>query len=98
MEYFGLWIDDTLETGSCRGEPRSTTYNNPVLSSMPDFKIDTVEVWNIQDREKDDRLLDKESRHSVLDTGIGESALLEMAGKTMYSKDVKEQKIDFDYV
>jgi hypothetical protein len=98
MDYFGLWIDPSLESGSCRAQPTSSTFNSPLLSSTQDFQIETVEVWVTKEKETDERLLDKTARLSVLDTGIGETSLLEMAGRTMYSKDVKEQKIDFDYV
>ena len=92
LDYFALWIKDDFEHGSCRSEPLSTTYSNPLLSSTPDFEIDSVEVWGVLELQLDDRLIDKH-KSSVLDQ-IGEAEFLEMAGKTMYSKDIPREPVD----
>ena len=48
FDYFGLWIDDTFNTGHSKAAPKSTTYNSPQLSAAPEFEVDTIEVWGIQ--------------------------------------------------
>jgi len=89
INYFALFLSQDFENGMCRSEPFSSTFYNPMLSSCADFKIAEVEVWSVRDIEKDDRLLSKEdAKKSILDGNSIESSILEMAGKTMHSKNL----------
>jgi len=49
QENFFAWaIDDSFDTGTCRGEP-NTTFGCPILSSTPDFDVDIVEAWEVKE-------------------------------------------------
>ncbi|KAJ3042754.1 hypothetical protein HK097_001908 [Rhizophlyctis rosea] len=89
LDYFGLWIDSSFERGHSRGDPRSTTYDNPRLSGSAEFEVDFVEAWLIKPKEVDDRLVDDRKKGSILGNTEAE-ALLEMGGKTMVSKGYRE--------
>ncbi|KAI9102526.1 TLD-domain-containing protein, partial [Phlyctochytrium arcticum] len=89
MEYFGLWIGETFE-GCSKASPRSTTYDNPMLSGSQDFVIDSIEAWLVKPKEVDDRLIQKRGgKTSVLNTSEA-AAMLEMGGHRMYSKEIGE--------
>lgn len=45
FNYFGLWINETFETGHSKAKPLSTTYNSPQLSMNEEFKVARVEAW-----------------------------------------------------
>ncbi|RKO82995.1 TLDc domain-containing protein, partial [Blyttiomyces helicus] len=44
MEYFGLWIDASFESGHSKAHPRSSTYGNLRLSGREEFSIDYGEL------------------------------------------------------
>jgi len=49
QERFFAWaIDDSFDTGTCRGTP-NTTFGCPILSSSPDWDVDVVEVWEVRE-------------------------------------------------
>jgi hypothetical protein len=57
-----------------------------MFSEEMDFQVDTVEVWRIGPKpESGDGV-----QGSVLDNSAADQALLEMAGKKMHSKDLRE--------
>lgn len=87
VDYFALFIDESFEFGSCKGD-LSSTFNNPLLSTCERFVIDFVEVWIVQGVIKN---IVKEK--SVLDDEIT-SNFLEMAGKKLYSKDLREPVLE----
>ncbi|KAI8926677.1 TLD-domain-containing protein [Entophlyctis helioformis] len=89
MDYFGLFVESSFEAGHSMAQPRSTTFGSPQLSQESRFLIDYVEVWCVKQQERDDRLVDpKANKASIL--GDSENmAFLEMAGKTVYSKQLR---------
>ncbi|XP_036441240.1 MTOR-associated protein MEAK7 [Colossoma macropomum] len=86
--YFGLWLDYDFGRGHSRARPRCTTYGSPQLSGDEDFTVDTVEVWGVglppEEQEQD------ENKRSVLDADPEVQAIMEMTGKTLYSKVLRE--------
>lgn len=79
MEYFGLFLNTDL-CGRCDAEPRSTTYNNPVLSCKKEFTVKSLEIISI---------VKKESLNDVHDSILQneqEAAFLEISGKTLYGR------------
>eukprot|EP00842_Homolaphlyctis_polyrhiza_P004095 jgi/Hompol1/4687/HPOL_003810-RA len=93
IEFFALWLDAGLDQGSCKARPVSTTFGSPPLSQQEDFTIEHIEVYCLQKVEKDDRLVDSNPSGSILNH-IESMAILEMAGKKMYSKDVRDPELD----
>lgn len=78
MEYFGLFLNTDL-CGRCDAEPRSTTYNNPVLSCKKEFTVKSIEIISI---------LKKESENEIHDSILNneeDAAFLEISGKTLYT-------------
>lgn len=95
FDFFGFWIDHDFINGHSKGI--SITYNSPSLcGSLPEYKIDTIEVWCIKEKEVDERLIKQErNKASALDRKE-DMALLEMCGVKLYSKDVRDKpKIEF---
>eukprot|EP00056_Hartaetosiga_gracilis_P003712 m.66342 g.66342 ORF g.66342 m.66342 type:complete len:449 (-) comp11553_c0_seq1:2896-4242(-) len=90
MDFFGLFISSDFQHGHCKGAP-SSTYKNPPLSQEQEFIIDKVEVWKVGGTEgvrgKDGEWGD--STNSILNNRSQENSLLEMAGKTLHSKDIR---------
>ncbi|KAF9967218.1 hypothetical protein BGZ70_010372 [Mortierella alpina] len=77
LRYFGLWLASDFQTGQSAAEPLCSTFQSPRLSKQQNFKLDEVE----------DR--DEEPKHSAMDAHPDAVALLEMANRKMYSKDVR---------
>ncbi len=95
LEYFGLWIDGDFETGHSKAQPTSTTYGNPQLSASEVFVLDHVEVWCVKQPERDERSVNGGAKkggkgRSALDKHADVVEMLEMAGRKMYSKDVRD--------
>ncbi|KAJ3108003.1 hypothetical protein HDU97_002583 [Phlyctochytrium planicorne] len=94
LEFFGLWVDAQLDKGHCRGNP-SSTYENPPLAGLEEFLLDTIECLLVKPKEVDDRLIDKKKgKKSVLNYENADTSLLEMGGRTFYSKNVQPPKPD----
>ena len=57
-----------------------------------DFDLDFVEAWVVKEKEVDPNMMPEKSKNqkSILDANIEDSAILEMSGRRMYSKEVKE--------
>ncbi|KAI9031277.1 TLD-domain-containing protein [Hyaloraphidium curvatum] len=91
MDFFALWISAAnFYKGHSKGNP-STTFNSYPLTKDLDFELEFVEAWVVKEKEVDPNLLpEKSNKRSILDTNIEDSAILEMSGRKMYSKDVKE--------
>ncbi|KAH6587230.1 hypothetical protein BASA50_001363 [Batrachochytrium salamandrivorans] len=88
--FFGLWISSLFDRGSSMAKPLSTTFGNPQLSKQEEYEIDFVEVWCIKTIEVDDRLVPSTKTGASILGHVESAALLEMAGKTMYAKDLQE--------
>lgn len=52
MNYFGLWIDYTFNSGHSKAVPKCTTYGSPQLSKSPEFIVDSIEVWAVGPEKK----------------------------------------------
>ncbi|KAJ3090031.1 hypothetical protein HK102_004857 [Quaeritorhiza haematococci] len=95
LDYFGLWLDANFETGHSKANPVSTTYSNTRLSNKEEFKIQYVEAWCIEEKQIDeDSEPGGKTKMSILDGNTDASALLEMGGRRMYSKEVREPNLD----
>lgn len=49
LEYFGLFLDDKLQSGHSKAHPLCSTYSSPCLSSSEYFEIDDIEVWLVKE-------------------------------------------------
>jgi len=70
-EFFTWSIAEDFETGKCRGNP-SSTYGCPPISSVEDWNLDYVEVWEVKELtdltyEQEKILKKKNKAKSVLD-------------------------------
>ncbi|KAJ3071954.1 hypothetical protein HDU98_004519 [Podochytrium sp. JEL0797] len=89
FDYFGVWIDPSLESGKCCAEPTSSTFQSPKMDALGTreggFGIDDVQVLLVEPKEVDERLVpDKKGKGGIVNSNPVESALLEMAGKEMH--------------
>ncbi|KAF9420469.1 hypothetical protein BGZ94_009109 [Podila epigama] len=93
LRYFGLWLASDFQSGQSAAEPYCSTYNSPRLSKEQNFKLDEMEVWQIHPSiiERDEA-----PKHSAMDTHPDAVALLEMANRKMYSKDVRAPENVYD--
>jgi hypothetical protein len=89
IDYFGWFVSHDVEKGHSMAQPISTTYGNPQLTKEQIFRVDQLEVWCIVNRDTESIAYKK----SVLDNP-DMVAILEMSGKTMYSKQVKDEPVD----
>ncbi|KAG0243894.1 hypothetical protein BGW41_001083 [Actinomortierella wolfii] len=86
FRYFGLWLASDFTNGHSAAEPTCSTYGSPRLSQQQQFKLDELEVWQVQPS-----VLEHEEgpKHSAMDTHSDAVAMLEMANHKMYSADVR---------
>eukprot|EP00045_Choanoeca_perplexa_P013360 m.151267 g.151267 ORF g.151267 m.151267 type:complete len:424 (-) comp16335_c0_seq9:1652-2923(-) len=85
LDYFALFLNRDLLTGHSKGDP-STTYRNPRLSSQETFKITCLEAWLVGPPAEGGPAASR----SILDGNEADTAILEMAGKSMHSKHIRE--------
>ncbi|KAG1656155.1 TLD domain-containing protein 1 [Nymphon striatum] len=87
FDYFGLWIDSNFGSGKCSSS--CTTFENPMLSSMENFKFDAIEVWRVGPKPKKDE--DEEGDHgSILDKDPLAKAMLMLIDKGTLSEGLRE--------
>lgn len=87
MDYWGLWIDSEYGKGQCNVS--CSTYSDySMLSAVKDFKIDSLEIWCVKEKPKED---DEEERQTISIKDNWDMNLLEMAGKTKYSDGLREE-------
>ncbi|KAK3814156.1 MAG: TLD-domain-containing protein [Benniella sp.] len=93
LRYFGLWLASDFQTGQSAAEPLCSTYQSPQLSKKQNFKLDDMEVWQVHPS-----LIERDEapKHSAMDTHPDAVALLEMANRKMYSKDVRSPENIYD--
>ncbi|KAF9926500.1 hypothetical protein FBU30_003939 [Linnemannia zychae] len=93
LRYFGLWLASDFQSGHSAAEPLCSTFQSPRLSKKQNFKLDEMEVWQIHPStiEQDDL-----PKHSAMDAHPDAVALLEMANRKMYSKDVRAPENVYD--
>ncbi|XP_045192773.2 MTOR-associated protein MEAK7-like [Mercenaria mercenaria] len=91
LNYFGLWIDYTFNSGHSKAVPKCTTYGSPQLSKSPEFVVDSIEVWAVgPEKKKHDLDEDEEEKVSILDKDVGAKAILELAGRKQHSEGIRE--------
>ncbi|KAI8362303.1 TLD-domain-containing protein [Mortierella sp. GBAus27b] len=93
FNYFGLWLGSDFQTGQSAAEPLCSTYQSPQMSKQQDFKLDEMEVWQIHPSLIE---RDEDPKYSAMDTHADAVALLEMANRKMYSKDVRAPEGIYD--
>ncbi|CAO3666014.1 unnamed protein product [Umbelopsis vinacea] len=89
FDYCGLWLNADFSHGHSKAGPLCTTYMSPRLSSQEEFIIDQVEAWLVRPIPVDPNNPYPRSQGSVLNHAE-EMAFLEMAGRKLYSKDIRE--------
>ncbi|KAJ1975540.1 hypothetical protein H4R34_004300 [Dimargaris verticillata] len=97
FDYCGLWIDPDFEGGhSCAG-PLCSTYSSPQLSKSQQFRIRSVEVWQVRPSPagSDDEYGGRPKR-SAMDAHPDAVALLEMADRKMYASTVRDPDLGTD--
>ncbi|GJJ72200.1 hypothetical protein EMPS_04557 [Entomortierella parvispora] len=93
LRYFGLWLASDFQSGQSAAEPLCSTYQSPRLSKQQNFKLDEMEVWQVHPSvmERPDS-----PKNSAMDAHPDAVALLEMANRKMYSKDVRAPENHYD--
>ncbi|KAI8596163.1 TLD-domain-containing protein, partial [Dissophora ornata] len=93
LRYFGLWLASDFQTGHSAAEPLCSTFQSPRLSKQQNFKLDEMEVWQVHPS-----LIERDEapKHSAMDTHPDAVALLELANRKMYSKDVRAPENVYD--
>lgn len=82
IDYFGLFLNAGL-SGKCDADPRSTTFNSPVLSSKKEFNTKSIEIISIIQKE----CLNDDPADSIL-ANEQDAAFLEISGRALYGKHV----------
>lgn len=82
LEYFGYWIDSDF--GIVRTSPSCTTFHSPQLGAQ-EGKIEELEVWGVGPEPDIDEL-----GPGVLNVDPEVQAVMEMMGKTLHSKAIRE--------
>ncbi|KAL4234356.1 TLD domain-containing protein 1 [Mactra antiquata] len=90
LNYFGLWIDYTFNSGHSKAVPKCTTYGSPQLSGSSEFVVDHIEVWAVGPEKKSDDSDDEDVKTSILDKDVAAKAILELAGKKQHSEGLRE--------
>eukprot|EP01147_Barroeca_monosierra_P004924 gene4924-8711_t len=89
LEYFGVFVDSDLAKGHCRGFPCST-YGNNQLSAKEEFCIESVEVWCVGQKPQNTSSNPRRKRSSILEQSQEDQNLLELHGRKMHSRDIRE--------
>lgn len=95
QDYHAIWISSDFSRGHSKAHPRNSTYNSPQLSSTEFFEIDEVECFQVyQPPKDDDDYLEPDKgkggkgKASVLARNTELTDFLELAGRTMYTKEL----------
>lgn len=91
MDYWGLWLD--AEYGIGQSNVSCSTYSDySMLSASKDFKIDSLEVWCVKEKPKNDD--EEEERRVPSGRDDWDMKLLEMAGRTKHSDGLRDEDRD----
>ncbi|KAJ2533619.1 hypothetical protein GGH20_000547 [Coemansia sp. RSA 1937] len=85
MEHFGLWIDSSF---TCGHSNSAATFGSEQLSTHSEFTIDTVEAWLVRPSQRLDSDDDDRTQKSIVEANPEAVAMLEMANRKMYSKEL----------
>ncbi|WAR12882.1 MEAK7-like protein, partial [Mya arenaria] len=95
LNYFGMWIDYSFNSGHSKAKPKCTTYGSPQLSGSPEFVVDHLEVWAVgPEKKKNDSDDEDDAKTSILDKDSGAKAILELAGRKHHSEGLRELRED----
>ncbi|KAJ2850918.1 hypothetical protein IWW36_001544 [Coemansia brasiliensis] len=94
MGHFGLWIDCNFTSGHSNS---AATFGSQPLSTLTEFTIDAVEVWLVRPTQRLDADDELGMQKSVVESNPEAAAMLEMANRTMYSKDLPSSRSDMDH-
>eukprot|EP01026_Neomeris_dumetosa_P059765 TRINITY_DN5594_c0_g1_i2.p1 TRINITY_DN5594_c0_g1~~TRINITY_DN5594_c0_g1_i2.p1 ORF type:complete len:423 (-),score=56.25 TRINITY_DN5594_c0_g1_i2:545-1813(-) len=89
--YFGLFVDGQFDKGMSRPV---ATFQNECLSSNQEFEVDIVECWQVQQPSIDDYEPAKGRSKSILERKLEDQNLLELSGKKLYTRDLKDEPLD----
>ncbi|KAF8984956.1 hypothetical protein BGZ46_006443 [Entomortierella lignicola] len=93
LRYFGLWLASDFSSGQSAAEPLCSTFQSPRLSKKQDFKLDEMEVWQVHPSSVE---RDEGPKRSAMDAHPDAVALLEMANRKMYTKDVRTPDVTYE--
>lgn len=88
MEYFGLWIDSDFRHGHTNP---TATYGSSNLTDPQEFDIGGIEAWLVRPTERLDED-DVDNQKSAVEANPEAAALLEMANRKLYSKQLSKEK------
>lgn len=91
IDYWGLWLD--AEYGIGQSNVSCSTYSDySMLSASKDFKVDSLEVWCVKEKPKNDD--EEEERKMPSGRDDWDMKLLEMAGRSKYSDGLRDEDKD----
>ncbi|KAJ2452549.1 hypothetical protein EV183_002844 [Coemansia sp. RSA 2336] len=85
MGHFGLWIDCDFTNGHSNS---AATFGSQPLSLQSEFVIDAVEAWLVRPTQRLDADDEPGTQKSAVESNPEAAAMLEMANRHMYSKDL----------
>ncbi|KAJ2477572.1 hypothetical protein IWW56_004254 [Coemansia sp. RSA 2131] len=85
MEHYGLWIDSSF---TCGHSNSAATFGSQQLSTHSEFTIDTVEAWLVRPSQRLDSDDEDRAQKSAVEANPEAVAMLEMANRKMYSKEL----------
>ncbi|KAJ2498648.1 hypothetical protein GGH96_004149 [Coemansia sp. RSA 1972] len=85
MEHFGLWIDSSFTGGHSNS---AATFGSQQLSTHSEFTIDAIEAWLVRPSQRLDSDDDGRAQQSIVEANPEAVAMLEMANRKMYSKEL----------
>ncbi|KAI9480204.1 TLD-domain-containing protein [Coemansia mojavensis] len=89
MGHFGLWIDCDFTNGHSNS---AATFGSQPLSLHNEFTIDAVEVWLVRPTQRLDADDEPGMQRSAVESNPEAAAMLEMANRPMYSKDLPSSR------
>ncbi|KAI9298900.1 TLD-domain-containing protein [Neoconidiobolus thromboides FSU 785] len=92
LNYFGLFLETNFNNGHSKAHPNCSTFNSPQLSKNEEFEIEHVQILCLKQIENEEG---GSNQKSILDNNEA-AAFLEMANHKIYSKDLREEKLDIE--
>ncbi|KAJ2739574.1 hypothetical protein H4R23_000367 [Coemansia sp. Cherry 401B] len=93
LEHFGLWIDSGFTKGHSNA---AATFDSQPLSTHTEFTIDAIEAWLVRPTQRLDSDDEEGAQKSAVESNPEAAAMLEMANRTMYSKQLPLPTADME--
>ncbi|KAJ1828896.1 hypothetical protein LPJ70_007163, partial [Coemansia sp. RSA 2708] len=93
LEHFGLWIDSGFTNGHSNA---AATFDSQPLSTHTEFTIDAIEAWLVRPTQRLDSDDEEGAQKSAVESNPEAAAMLEMANRTMYSKQLPLPTADME--